>query len=52
MKRLTDFIIKTSDFLHENTAARLVYFGVVIAALIFVRIYTKGESVAFVYNEF
>lgn len=52
MKKLTSFITKTSSFLHKNTIARLIYFGIVIGALILVRLYTDGESIAFVYNEF
>jgi hypothetical protein len=52
MKKLTDFITKTSTILHNNTAYRLIYFGIVIAALVLVRLYTKSESISFVYSEF
>ena len=50
--RLWTFVNRVETALRVHWLARAVFYGLIVAALYLTWLYTDGESVAFVYNEF
>lgn len=49
---LSNFIHKLETALRTKWLPRALFYGLIVAALFLVWLYTDGESVAFVYSEF
>ncbi len=52
MKKLTNFITNISAKVYSNTALRILFYLLVILALLFIYLLTDGAKIEFVYNDF
>lgn len=52
IKRLSNIFSAVKTFLYSNTAARVILYAAIAAALLWTWLMSDGGSVAFVYNEF
>lgn len=50
--RLSNIITQIKETLYKSTPLRLLTYLAIIAALLLFWLYSDGEAVAFVYNEF
>lgn len=52
MKRFVNFITAAIEWVKAHTAARVLFYGLVVLALLLIYFYLDTSEVSFIYNEF
>ena len=52
MKKLTSFITKATGKIYVNPSLRISFYLFVVALLVVIFLFTDGQKIEFVYNDF
>ena len=52
MKKLMRFIADSAEKIYSNSFLRITFYVLVIAALVALYLFTDGQKIEFVYNDF